>query len=150
MMNNNEITTQPALLLRDAYIKAIGMSALNRNVMVVANGHVIFTALHDVDVSLRFSIEQWNQIVEFVDNQLLDGSERACQDEDWVDWSHVSSRCNYVAADESGVVWEYRNEPSIKEELCVWWPKNDVAHQKILLKYPKHINWRESLRKRPG
>lgn len=61
-------TVQVALLLRDA-VKTPG--ATSKTVILTTNGEVSFIFGPNNENALRFSIEQWNSIVEFADSQIL-------------------------------------------------------------------------------
>lgn len=65
-------TVQVALLLRDA-VKTPG--AASKTVTLTTNGEVSFVFGAGNQMALCFTVEQWNEIVEFVDGQLLQAFE---------------------------------------------------------------------------
>lgn len=140
-------TTQPALLLKDAY-KA--REAASKTVLVSANGSVTFMPLHGVDAPIQLTVEQWNELVEFVDNALL--ADREMCDEAWQpDWSAIDERFRYVAADKDGSVWAYELEPDAPLGGTTVWCNGGGGTLDILdIKAPAYLNWRKSLRVRPG
>jgi hypothetical protein len=112
-------------------------------------GVFIATAI-DMRYGIKFTVEEWNQIVEFVDNQLLDEAE-AKADESWKpDWSKINPEYNYVAADSDGRVHAYFTKPEIYDhEWCIGEDGGDfihVRHESL----PEGINWKQTLYTRPG
>lgn len=72
---------------------------------------------------------------------------------DYIDWSKVPERFNWVAVDESGhpwsCIWFSREEPQIYKDDTGWYQSVpvEVPADAIIGPLPP---WRESLRKRPG
>lgn len=140
-------TTQPALLLKDAYkVREAG----NKTILVSANGSITFVPLYDMDAPIQLTVEQWNELVDFVDNALL--ADQEMRGEAWEpDWSAIDERLRYVAVDKDGSVWAYELEPDAPiGDTTVWCNGAGGALDVLEIKAPKYLNWRKSLRVRPG
>lgn len=61
-------TVQVGLLIKDALMSN---TAGNKTIIVTANGQVKFTNGYNLETGLKFTLDQWNEIVNFVDGQLL-------------------------------------------------------------------------------
>lgn len=61
-------TIQVGLLVKDA---TVGSGTSNSTVIVTANGQVKFTNGFNMATGMKFTLDQWNEIVNFVDGQLL-------------------------------------------------------------------------------
>lgn len=138
--------SQAALLLRNAYGNR---RTPNKTVIVLANGNVTLSAILDMDYAFQFTIEQWNEIVEFVDGQLLQAFEdeidkRAAQ---WPDWSKIDSRYQYWAVDSDGNSYAFEERPRISEN--VWLPDGKPFEDTGFVELPVGIDWRTTLRIRP-
>lgn len=106
----NEITTQPALLIQNAYK---WKQANNKTVLVAANGHVTLTPIEDVDIAMQFTPEQWQQIVEFVELQTWQP-----------DWDSIDEEFIYVTRDKyDSTLWAYTKPPICHAES--WEPNGD-------------------------
>jgi len=149
----NKQNAQAALLLRDAFTYR---AATNKTVMVIANGHVTLTPVGDIDVAMQFTIAQWNEIVEFVDSQLLqafeDEQDKRASRVNWasweVDWSQIPGEYSYAAIDEDGRAFGYSNEPRIIENT--WGARGEYFRLKEYDNPSTVANWRTSVIRRPG
>lgn len=135
-MNN---TTQQALLVRGAVL-GDAEPHISRTAIVTVNGHVTIVPVANPATGVQFTFEQWKAIVEFV---------QTADDGRWgPDWALVPPEFNYVAMDESGFIGQYGKEPFISEDVWIIddsnWGYSDDLYA------PDGLNWRKSLRKRPG
>ena len=69
-------TVQVALLLKDT---VVSNHEVNKTVIVTANGHVTFTNAYNLTSGMRFTVEQWREIVDFVEGQLEEPEEACCK-----------------------------------------------------------------------
>lgn len=138
----NKQDTQVALLLRNAFTYR---AATNKTVMVIANGHVTLTPVADIDVAMQFTVGQWNEIVEFVDTQLLQAFE---DEQGWqVDWAAIPTEYKYVAVDEDGRAFAYLEQPHTDDDI--WIAKGDCFRIEGA-DFPDIADWRKSVIRRPG
>jgi len=69
-----ESTVATALVIRRGWVD--GNSCFSRPVIVMAGeSGVVFSRSDNMAVGLKFTAEEWNQIVEFVDSQLMQAFE---------------------------------------------------------------------------
>lgn len=139
-------TVQVALLLKDTVVTN---HEVNKTVIVTANGHVTFTNAYNLTSGMKFSPEQWNEIVEFVDSQLMDELENQGH---WVpDWSKIDEEYKFVAADKSGAVYAFDVEPDLAIREGVWiCGIGGNYFTNLDIKTPGNIDWTQSLVTRPG
>lgn len=135
-------TVQVALLLRDA-VKTPG--AASKTVTLTTNGEVSFVFGAGNQMALCFTVEQWNEIVEFVDTQLLQAFE---DEQGWqVDWAAVPTEYKYVAVDEDGRAFAYLEQPHTNDDI--WIAKGDCFRLEGA-DFPDIADWRKSVIRRPG
>lgn len=138
-------TVQVGLLIKDA-----GRHEWkNRTVIVTANGQVTFAYGQDHNTGMQFTIDQWNEIVQFVGAQVKPKEDKASWD---IDWSEIDCKYNYVAVDMNGIVFAFRHEPELRKSDGVWGggPSNKRGDFKpIYPNVPVGLDWTQSLIKRP-
>lgn len=146
---------QQALLIKNAYKHP--HETKNTTALVTANGHVTIAHVDNLNTLFQFTLEQWQEIVDFVSiatwDELRDKPEA---EKDWVDWSKVSKGYDWVAMDSDNAIFEYTGEepeidPSINENAWIMSGEDGSGHwnRNTLLVAPENLDWRKSLRKRP-
>lgn len=121
-MTEEKKTAIEAMILKNAFINAPGR--MNQPAIITADSEYVFFAYpDDMRVGLKMKIEEWNRVVEFVDSQIIDKSEKGWN----VDWSKIDANYKYVAADRNGYVFAYREEPYWDDFYGKWFSKNDLS-----------------------
>jgi len=141
-------TTQVAILARGA-VNLPGYQC-SKTATITANGQVTFVFGPSNDFSVKFSLDQWNEIVQFVESQLDAVGDKA--QPSWVNWSEVPSDHNYVAGDENRKVYSYQDKPIRTPMEGMWVCGVDGSGVDILdhVTLPQSISWQKSLCVRPS
>ena len=145
MKEQQQQDTQTALLLKGA-VQGIWDDP-KKTAIVTANGHVTFTAMADPRVGMKFTLEQWSEIVAFV------GKQTAPAVESWEpNWAEIPKKYKFVAADKDGKVFAYKYEPERLLGLGCWMTGEMGGSYSQLddETVPDGIKWTETLRTRPG
>lgn len=145
-----ESDVKAALLMKTAIRTNGGLESAC--IVTASEEGVFFANAVNLTSGLKLTIEEWNRVVEFVDREVLQGSDKACGD--WVgDWSKVPASINYVAKDPSGLVWGNPEKMTWREyENGNEWLADNEDHESLphLNKSAERIPAEKSLVKRPG
>ena len=113
--------------------------------LITANeSEVFFANASNPAHGLRFTVEEWNAVVDFVDNQLLK------QPVTWEpNWAEIPQQFNYCAIDDTGALYAYELKP-YPSSSGAWHKDGFVQLIKHVASWPYHTHWTETLRTRPG
>lgn len=117
-----------------------------KTVIATANDCVSFVFGPDHTTGMKFTLDQWNEIVQFVESQLAPVVEETPS---WVDWSRIDEKYNFVAVDEDRTVWVYNAKPYIIASEEIWVCGKEGEFSRLLVLPPANIDWTQSLIKRP-
>lgn len=141
-----ECTIRPSLVAKQAIVSP--HRGREGCVITAGKAGVFFAYAGEMNSGMKFSLEEWNQVVDFVDSQIM------AAHEDWVDWAQVPAKYIYVAADRDGQVYGYSIKPEPDTNKYYEWFLQDGAvgaNERLYgLTLPAETTWEESLRKRPG
>lgn len=136
-----------ALLLKDA-AKGFGTA---KTVIATANDCVSFVFGPDHTTGMKFTLDQWNEIIQFVESQLgASGDREAEKQPSWgPDWSRVPLQYNYFAIDANGLGNVYGEKPQIGTYADEWIGGGCIYKTWKQFNTPLPVDWKESLCKRP-
>ena len=140
---------QAGLLVKDAVVRELP-AHMSKTVIVTANGQVRFTNGHDLNTGMKFTLDQWNEIVQFVESQLDAVGDKAQRD--WEpDWSGVPQHLKYIGVDKNGKVHAYEVAPDADENYNEWLYGEEGGDFKELYgqSVPEGLNWKARLFTRP-
>ena len=135
---------QPCLLAKDAIRNQQG--GTQAAIITVDKTGVHFGNAVLLTNGINFSLDEWQQIVDFV------ASQKPVEEASWEpDWEGIGTKYNYVAVDENGELWAYSHEPQLRTFLWKpdWRVEGSKWEQLHNQKSPNNLDWTQSLRKRP-
>lgn len=120
------------------------------SVMVMAGESVCINFSLDLKQGLKFTLDQWNEIVNFVDGRILQEFEDKLPS--WgPDWSKIDKRYNYYAVDRIGFAYVYTTKPDNTLWDYEWNNTEFGGYLKVgKVTLPKGVKWSDTLLTRPG
>lgn len=143
-MKSNLESLRVAMVARDVVIRGVGRT-LGSIIITAGENGVCFTDPENMTQGLKFSVEEWNVIVEFVDTQLLGSVEPQAFEPDW---ESVPSNFNYYGIDSSGQGCYFESKPQLGIYNDEWYGGGEYLLHKVHAVRP--ADWTQTLVMRSG
>jgi hypothetical protein len=143
-----ESTLQVGMIATKAIINS--QCAPAASIITVSERGVFFANAALPTQGLKFSLTEWFEVVDFVNERLVPIA-IAPEVEEWgPDWAKIEDDYNYFAIDCNGIANVYANCPTAGTYSDEWLPNG--GRYQVVKKYdlPLPVNWKMSLCIRPG
>jgi hypothetical protein len=153
LYTNTETTEQVesnlvvSLLAKRAIINS--QCAPAASIITVSERGVFFANASNPCHGLKFSLTEWFEVVDFVNQQIAPDAPVV---EEWEpDWATIGSEINYVSVDADRHVYGYEQEPQHDDRTESWRCAGGGGYTRLRnVTAPNSIPWKQSLRIRPG